>query len=299
MYINDLGNLQLKGVPRLFADDTALFYSSNDVNTIIEEIDSDLVVLSRFFNANLLSLNLSKTKYMIFHSARKRAPPHNDPKFLNSEIEKVDKFKYLGLNLDHTLSWTHHIQQLESKVASLCGIMWRVSMFVPRHVLLKFYFAHVHSRLNYLILVWGRACMSHLKKLQTLQNRCLKIVFKKPLLYSTLLLYSDACHNILPIKYLCDMQTMVFVHNILFNPLAHCNIQLPTLASNRHSRVTRQSNNLSRPRAATNIGQRRISFIGPTRYNSLPPELKRIENLNTFKLNLKRYFKEKLNELFH
>lgn len=236
---------------------------------------------------------------MIFHSIRKRIPSHSDPKLALSCIENVDSFKYLGLTLDPTLSWTHHIQYVEQTLASLCGVMWRVSSFVSRHVLKTFYFSYIHSRLNYLILLWGCACMSRLRKLQSLQNRCLKIIFSRPLLYSTLLLYSDRCHNILPISYLCDLQTLVFVHNILFNPKSHHNIQLSTMASTSNTRITRQSSNLSRPRAITNIGLKRISFIGPTKYNSLPSELKRITNLNTFKTHLKRYFKAKLNELFH
>ena len=49
-----------------------------------------------------------------------------------------------------------------------------------------------------------------------------------------------------------------------------------------------------RPFPKTNAGQLALSYIGPTFWNKNPDTLKRTENVNTFKHNLKKYF---LNEL--
>lgn len=295
LYINDLGKLQLNGTPRLFADDTALFYPNKNVNIIINSIEADLGVLKNFFDANLLSLNISKTKYMIFHSIRKVITDHVHPRLGHQVVEEVNCFKYLGIKLDPTLSWIHQINHVEKKLAPLCGMLWRVSTFVPRHVLLKFYFAYIHSQLNYLVSVWGYASSSSLNKIRTLQNRCLKTIFKKPLLYSTLQLYSDSSHNILPLNYLRDYQTLLFVHNLQNNPNMHHNI---TLSSAPHSHLTRQNDHLRSELASTNLGQRRITFIGPTKYNTLPFDLKQITSLPIFKVRLKQFLKHTLHELF-
>lgn len=270
LYINDLGKLHLIGTPRLFADDTALFYPDKNVNTIINSIEADLGVLKNFFDANLLSLNLNKTKYMIFNSMRKIINNYVHPRLENQVIEKVNCFKYLGIHLDPTLSWVYQINHIEKKLAPLCGILWRVSTFVPRHVLLKFYFAFIHSQLNHLVSVWGYASSTSLNKIRTLQNRCLKTIFKKPLLYSTLQLYSDESHKILPLNYLRDYQTLLFVHNLQNNPYMHHNINFSNAT---HSHLTRQNDHLRRELASTNLGQRRITFIGPTKYNILPFDL--------------------------
>lgn len=145
MFVNDLGNLKLRGTPRLFADDTALFYPHSNISSIVEDIESDLVSLLHYFNGNHLSLNLTKTKYMIFHSSRKKILQHSDPYVENLQIEKVFSFKYLGLYLDSTLSWDAHIKHVSNKVSSLCGIMKRVRSFVPNEALLRFYYACIHS----------------------------------------------------------------------------------------------------------------------------------------------------------
>lgn len=295
LFINDIARLDLNGKPRLFADDTALFYPNKDIHTIIALMEKDLQTLNNFFNTNLLSLNPTKTKYMIFRSIRRIVPAHDHPRLATNIIEKVNCFKYLGIHLDPTLSWNNHIHRIEKRVASYIGILWRVRLFVPCKTLLQYYFAYIHTHFNYIISVWGRTASSHLQKLQCLQKRCLKIIFKKPLLYPTLSLYSDECHKILPISFLCDIQTLLFVHDILFNPKFHHNIQLT--ASN-NSRRTRQANNLQRIRAITTRGQQRIRFIGPTLYNNLPENLQSIENRSIFNARIKQYYKNKLNELF-
>lgn len=292
IYINDLGNLRLNGTPRLFADDTALFYPDISPTTVIDHINQDLEKLKIFFASNLLSLNINKTKYMIFQSPRKSLPIHDDPKLGDIIIDKVDSFKYLGLHLDSKFSWEIHIKHVERKVATLCGVLSRVSCFVPQHVLLKFYHAHIHSQLQYVVIVWGRACRSKLLRLQTLQNRCLKIIFKLPPLHPTIDLYGHSTHTILPLIGLCELQSLVMVHNIINNRI-HSNISLHSVNVPHN---TRQTGNLALSRAFSNHGQRRISYIGPSKFNSLPNELKLITNKCQFKLKVKLYLKENINE---
>ncbi len=47
---------------------------------------------------------------------------------------------------------------------------------------------------------------------------------------------------------------------------------------------------LAQPFRKTNNGQNTLSFIGPSIWNKLPEKIKRTENLNTFKHNVKRYY---------
>lgn len=226
IYINDISKLHLTGVPRLFADDTALFYPNIDPNLIIANMHYDLQVLQNYFCDNLLSLNLQKTKYMIFRSPRKTLSNLPDLVMDVNVIERVDSFKYLGIHLDCILSWDYHIKKLAGKISTMCGILKRISHFVPRKVLFMFYFAHVHSHLNYLIIAWGRACKSKLKKLQTLQNRCIKIIYNLPWLFSSVRLYTDFPHKILPIQGMCDEQTLLLIHNMLHNPKSIHNLNI-------------------------------------------------------------------------
>lgn len=293
IFINDLGNLKLYGTPRLFADDTALFYPHFRIQSIIKDIESDLATLLEFFNGNHLSLNLSKTKYMVFHSLRKSIPQHSDPCINNFHIEKVPSFKYLGLHIDSCLTWDTHIKHVSNKISSLCGLMKRVRSFVPNEVLLQFYNACIHSIIQYLIIVWGHAAKSKLKRVQTLQNRCVKVIFNLPHLYPTTSLYTSQHHKIIPILGLRDCQTIMYVHNSLFNHSFRKNIIFSTRATLQN---TRHANELVKSRAYTNIGLTRIKHYGPSKFNALPSDLKVIHNCILFKSKLKQYISQKVNE---
>lgn len=229
---------------------------------------------------------------MLFHSPRKKVTTHMNPSVGQVAIEKVLKFKYLGLVLDANLSWGSHIEHIQGKIASLCGLMYRVRPFVPRNALLKFYFGCIHSHLQYLIIVWGHACKSKLKKLQVLQNRCFKIIYSLPQLYSTNQLYTNLTHKALPIRGLCELQSCLFIYDVIKNPNMHHNLILNTRI---HGHNTRHANNLVRSRASSNLGQMRISFYGPTVYNLIPEQLKLINSRLLFKTSLKQFFRSKIN----
>lgn len=293
IYINDLGNLKLHGTPRLFADDTALFYPEFSIQTVIQNIESDLECLTQYFDGNRLSLNLTKTKYMVFHSSRKLIPQHPDPCVNNVHVEKVSSFKYLGIHLDSCLSWDIHIKQILKKVSSLCGLMKRVRCFVHKEALLQFYYACIHSILQYLIIVWGHASKSKLKKVQVLQNRCIKVIFNLSPLFSTTSLYTDLHHNVIPILGLRDFNTVMYVHNALNNRNFHHNIEFPNRAN---IRTTRHAHELLRNRVNTNLGLICITNYGPSKFNSIPSDIKGITNTILFKRKFKQYLLRNVSE---
>lgn len=105
IYIIDLPNLRLHGKPRLFADDTSLSYRVLTTSEAIHHMEQDMKMLKAFFDENLLSLNLNKTKYMIFHSRWMKTSPHVDLIVNSTKIDKVECFKYLGLTFDSNLNW--------------------------------------------------------------------------------------------------------------------------------------------------------------------------------------------------
>ena len=68
LYINDICNVSklLKFI--LFADDTNILYSDSNVHNLVSIINHELDKLCTLFSVNKLSLNVSKTNYMVFLS---------------------------------------------------------------------------------------------------------------------------------------------------------------------------------------------------------------------------------------
>ena len=60
LYMNDLGHVCFSTTSILFADDTNLFNSGNDLNKMQDELKSELSKISLLLKANKLSLNIGK-----------------------------------------------------------------------------------------------------------------------------------------------------------------------------------------------------------------------------------------------
>ena len=50
----------------LFADDTTIYLSSNDIAYLFTRLNQELQMLTDLFRANKLSLNVAKTNYLLF-----------------------------------------------------------------------------------------------------------------------------------------------------------------------------------------------------------------------------------------
>ena len=67
IFVNDLNNSIKILDPVLFAYDTNLFCSDNNIRTLSETANQGLNQINDWFVANKISLNIGKTKYMLFH----------------------------------------------------------------------------------------------------------------------------------------------------------------------------------------------------------------------------------------
>jgi hypothetical protein len=98
-------------------------------------------------------------------------------------IQWVNEARYLGVNFDKRLSLSKHIDQVRKKVAqglgTLGSLLNRSSGLSTRNgVLLSKQL--IRPMMDYACPVWRSAARSHVKKLQVLQSKCLRISTKEP-----------------------------------------------------------------------------------------------------------------------
>ena len=115
-----------------------------------------LKYVNRWLDADNLSLNISKTHYIIFHSSVDSIPLSTAIKIGSKHIAKVKYIKFLGVLLDEHLTWRYHITELSKKLARTCGILFKVKCLLPRSILIMLYNAFV----QYGIVVWGQTFAS-------------------------------------------------------------------------------------------------------------------------------------------
>lgn len=173
IYMNDFVNASSDFYPIIYADDSTLFASLNSfLPNADQRIDLELMKITHWLMANKLSLNASKTKAMLFHMPQKKVSP---PKLtLNSiQVEYVTHFDFLGITLDSSLSWNHHISKITNKISKTTGILNRLKRYLPQYILKTIYNTLVMPHLTYGILLWGCKC----DKVFKLQKKALRIIF--------------------------------------------------------------------------------------------------------------------------
>ena len=172
-YINDLPLVSPVFRMLMYADDTTLFCNiNNDIND--NEINRQLNTINEWLLSNKLSLNIKKTKYMVFHTNQRRVLYPN--LYLNMmKIERVTQFNFLGIVLSSNLKWDKHTDHISKKISRAIGVMYRLKQIYPHAVLLTLYQAIIYPHFIYGLLVWGSK-IENGHPLHLLQKKALRIV---------------------------------------------------------------------------------------------------------------------------
>ena len=284
IYINDIINCSALLYFILFADDTNLLYSCNDLNSLQITVNRELSKLSDWFASNRLSLNIKKTNYILF--GNKRLPANIDININGITIDRVEHTKFLGVIIDDKLTWTPHINYIASKIAKGIGIINRIKRLVSRHLLLTLYNSLIYPYLLYCNIVWGGAGVTALRKILTLQKRCVRIITGAHYRASSSPLFIQL--QVIKISEIHIFTVAQFMYKIKFCLLPQHLLHFAALSLDDHYN-TRKKNQFVFVFARTNFRQRNIRFCGPKIWDALPVEIQNTCARALFKRNLLHY----------
>ena len=182
IYINDIHCASNKFKSILYADDTTLVGSlqsfesqthPNDYTTLSNNINKELSHISEWLNANKLSLNKDKTKYMIHHfSQRDVSQLKLTLNLEGKQIQGICEFNFLGTTIEETLNWAPHTDRIANKISRTLGVMNKLKQFLPTYTLRTMYNSLILPHQNFSILSWGL----HTSRLSKLQKRAVRII---------------------------------------------------------------------------------------------------------------------------
>ena len=182
LFINDLPNAT-SFLTLLFADDTTFQISDIDTEFLFDKANLELEKASNWFQANKLTLNVKKTKYMLFQEKNNNSNVGTlQLKLGNKIVEQVGTnytekyFKFVGHVLDDSLLWVGHVEHICKKLASSNYAINSTKNFLPKKVRLALYYSLFNSHLNYGNLLWSCANKKSLGKIENLQKKCLRNV---------------------------------------------------------------------------------------------------------------------------
>ena len=178
LHINDLPNCLSHSQPRMYADDTHLTLAGNSANGIELNLNKDLASVSGWLIANKLTINKSKTEFMLIGSRQRLRSFVHSPslKIGGAQISQVPSTKSLGIYIDENFTWNVHIENLSKKIAFGIGALKRIRPFVPHRTLRFIYNSLEKPYFDYCNVVWGNCNKTLAYKLQKLQNRAARVL---------------------------------------------------------------------------------------------------------------------------
>ena len=162
----------------MYADDTSLTFAGVDLKHIDDYLKYDLNRVYTWLSANKLTLNLTKTEFMLAASRQKLSTFPEIPSFSVNDhpVKQVSSTKSLGVHIDQNMNWECHIQNICKKIASALGAIKRIRHLIPFNILIKVYYSLVQPHFYYCGVVWGNCGNGLSEKLQKLQNRAARIL---------------------------------------------------------------------------------------------------------------------------
>ena len=221
LYMNDLAFCVPEFHTILFADDTSLSLAGQNYDELLCQFNQLLEKVTEWLRVNLLSLNVSKTKYMLFKNQREKID-HGKVFMNNNEVLRIGKglnqetYKYLGVLIGEDLTFSEHINRIKGKLVSASFMLNQSKSFLPFKARLQVYRSLFESHLNYASIVWS---VNHnaVAKLGAVQQKALRYIFLKPRRSHVTPLLS--AHNILKVDQLVVSVRAKFIHNLRISRL--------------------------------------------------------------------------------
>ena len=122
LHINDPAILSPEKFAILFADDFSSLVLKKYA-FLIKTVNTELIIVVAWLNANKMSLNIEKTFYMIFRSRNKKLDASDEIFLTGCEIEQIQTTKFLGISIDCNLTRKYHVNYVCTTISKNVGIL--------------------------------------------------------------------------------------------------------------------------------------------------------------------------------
>jgi Reverse transcriptase (RNA-dependent DNA polymerase)/Endonuclease-reverse transcriptase len=289
LYTNDISTQVKTGELTLYADDTShLITRAKDSQnqSIVQLCNLGTRDVHNFCSLNDLYVNANKTTMIEFQPKHiKSKPTSNLIRLDGRSIQEKLHTMFLGVVIDKNLDWSHHIDHISSQVSSGCYLIKRLLQVADFQTAKSVYYAHIQSRLQYGIVLWGNS--TYANRLFILQKRAVRYLARSSRNPCAVTFYKDSCKplfihfKIMTLPCLYIFQTILFFVN-------NCTIERIVTNSSVHNYETRTKDDFRTKEHNLNLLKKDPFFAGAKLINALPKHIKEKKGLQ-FYSNLKNF----------
>ena len=262
----------------MYADDHQIYHIGDDQEAVTSQLMESVNYVTNWYGSNLLAGNIKKYQAMNIGFSQSNGNIHVN----GEEIKTADNLQLLGVTLDSDLSFSDHINLSCKKASQRIGVLMRLRNLIPTQSKLILFKCAILPYVTYCHLVWHFCKASDTRKLERIQERGLRAVFKdNSSRYNQLLARAG-----LPTLHNRRLQDL----SILMYKVKHklCPYYLCDFFSNNSSKYNLRQSDFTMPRFnSVKYGKHSIRYLGPKLWSKLPKSIREAASLSAFKTKIR------------
>ena len=283
IFTNDLFLIPKQCSLHNYADDNTISFCSNDIDELIRILGNETLSALSWFHSNYMKANPDKFQFLCLGG--KFPEEKKVLNIANTKLSASQSIKILGVTIDNQLKYDEHVSTLCKKAGCQLNVLMRLSSKLCQSSRMAIYKSFILSTFNYCPTVWMFCGIGNAQKLDKLQERALRFVFKD-MTSSYEILLKKACTLSL------EMSRIYFavleVYRCYYNMAPKYMQDLFTHKENTDR--LRDPYKLHQPKFNTvKYGFCSFTYFGAKIWNTLPPNIKSQESIDVFKTEIKKW----------
>ena len=268
-----------------YADDSTLSATGTNIEIISEKLTESCQVVSSWMLSNQLKLNADKTHILTLGTAERLRLPGNkvtvemDGLVLEEEVEQYETL--LGCQIQADLKWHKQVEQLKSKLKKRLAGLSHIKYILPYATRKTVSEGIFNSVLVYCLPLFGGCDNQEIKALQILQNKAARIVSHSHLRTPRHQMYDQM--DWLTVKQMVTYHTLLTVYRVRQTREPE---YLATILCNDS-----RTGNIILPNTKLSLARKSFTLRGICNWNCLPVAIRQLENIGTFKKEIKEWVK--------
>ena len=279
IYLCDLFFYNILSTFANYADDNTPYITAQNIETVIQILETDSHFLFKWLSFNILIPNPSKSHLLLNNPSLELFALIDGKQIFNSNREKL-----LGILIDNELTFSDHVTKLCSKASQKLHALSRVAHYMSieqRRIIMK---AFIQAQFGYCPLVWMCHSRSLNNRINKIHERSLRLVYNDHGSTFSELLIKDGSFTVHE-KNIQTLSIEVFkvVHKIspeIMNEV----FPLKKILKYNSKNIFETTNVRT-----VFCGTETASFLGPKIWNIIPNDIKQAATLQEFKRKIRNW----------
>ena len=279
IFINDIFFFIKKARIANYADDNTAYATGNNIEELLETLEIETSEILQWFKVNVMKSNDDKCHLFVT----------NEENVLinigNETVESDNCIDLLGIKIDSKLHFNEHVSGLCKRGNQKLHALARISKYMDEKKIRIIMKTFIQSQFNYCPLTWMFHNRTLNNKINKLQERALRIVYKDD--NSTFQELLDRDNSLT--THDRNLQKLAVEMYKTKNGLSPLPMQ-QLFTEQIHTHNLRKKNTWVVPSVKTNTyGKETIRYRGPKTWELLPTDIKNANSLQEFKLKIKKW----------